>query len=141
MKFLRKNFEQISFILISFLMLDVTIVNISMALRSHTNIMTYPFLGVEILLSSLLLFGISFLISNLLYKKLISWAIIIYFLYTSFSYLLQVTRNVNDPSFKVEKIFQKSQYSLFLSENISKSFFTAIFFTSIICNFCHGYSV
>ena len=86
MKFLRKNFEQISFILISFLMLDVTIVNISMALSSHTNIMTYPFLGVEILLSSLLLFGISFLISNLLYKKLISWAIIIYFLYTSFSY-------------------------------------------------------
>ena len=43
MKFLRKNFEQISFILISFLMLDVTIVNISMALSSHTNIMTYPF--------------------------------------------------------------------------------------------------
>ncbi len=113
MKFLRKNFEQISFILISFLMLDVTIVNISMALRSHTNIMTYPFLGVEILLSSLLLFGISFLISNLLYKKLISWAIIIYFLYTSFSYLLQVTRNVNDPSFKVEKIFQNHFLQLY----------------------------
>ena len=113
MKFLRKNFEQISFILISFLMLDVTIVNISMALSSHTNIMTYPFLGVEILLSSLLLFGISFLISNLLYKKLISWAIIIYFLYTSFSYLLQVTRNVNDPSFKVEKIFQNHFLQLY----------------------------
>ena len=113
MKFLRKNFEQISFILISFLMLDVTIVNISMALSSHANIMTYPFLGVEILLSSLLLFGISFLISNLLYKKLISWAIIIYFLYTSFSYLLQVTRNVNDPSFKVEKIFQNHFLQLY----------------------------
>ena len=113
MKFLRKNFEQISFILISFLMLDVTIVNISMALSSHTNIMTYHFFGVEILLSRLLLFVIIFVISILLYKKLISWAIIIYFLYTSFSYLLQVTRNVNDPSFKVEKIFQNHFLQLY----------------------------
>lgn len=35
------------------------------------------------------------------------------FLYTSFSYLLQVTRNVNDPSFKVEKIFQNHFLQLY----------------------------
>ena len=113
MKFLRKNYEQISFILISFLMLDVSIVNLSMALNSHADLTTYPFLWIEILLSTFFLFGISFLISNLSYKKLTTWYVIIYGLYTIFSYLLEVTRNVNNPSFKFEKIFQNHFLQLY----------------------------
>ncbi|KAA9319940.1 LTA synthase family protein, partial [Streptococcus anginosus] len=113
MKFLRKNYEQISFILISFLMLDVSIVNLSMALNSHVDLTTYPFLWIEILLSTFFLFGISFLISNLSYKKLTTWYVIIYGLYTIFSYLLEVTRNVNNFSFKFEKIFQNHFLQLY----------------------------
>lgn len=105
MKFLLNYYKQFSYLLISFLLLDIVAVTTVLLLEEGENLRNYPALWLAFLMLLPLLFGLGKLLSQLFSKRFFIWSAIIYALYTGFSYLLTVTQHVNDFEFKAERVF------------------------------------
>ena len=105
MKFLLNHYKQFSYLLISFLLLDIVAVTTVLLLEEGEDLRSYPALWLAFLMLLPLLFGLGKLLSQLFSKRFFLWSAIIYALYTGFSYLLTVTQHVNDFEFKAERVF------------------------------------
>ena len=105
MKFLLNYYKQFSYLLISFLLLDIVAVTTVLLLEEGEDLRSYPALWLAFLMLLPLLFGLGKLLSQLFSKRFFIWSAIIYALYTGFSYLLTVTQHVNDFEFKAERVF------------------------------------
>ena len=105
MKFLLNHYKQFSYLLISFLLLDIVAVTTVLLLEEGEDLQSYPALWLAFLMLLPLLFGLGKLLSQLFSKRFFLWSAIIYALYTGFSYLLTVTQHVNDFEFKAERVF------------------------------------
>ena len=105
MKFLFNHYKQFSYLLISFLLLDIVAVTTVLLLEEGEDLRSYPALWLAFLMLLPLLFGLGKLLSQLFSKRFFLWSAIIYALYTGFSYLLTVTQHVNDFEFKAERVF------------------------------------
>ena len=105
MKFLLNHSKQFSYLLISFLLLDIVAVTTVLLLEEGEDLRSYPALWLAFLMLLPLLFGLGKLLSQLFSKRFFIWSAIIYALYTGFSYLLTVTQHVNDFEFKADRVF------------------------------------
>ncbi|MCF1283961.1 LTA synthase family protein [Streptococcus sinensis] len=104
MKLLINYYKQISYLLISFLFLDITAVITLFLLQVNKNIENYSSLGFVFLGLIVALFGLGQIVSQLLSRKLLIWSAIVYASYILFSYLLTVTQHINDFDFKTENL-------------------------------------
>lgn len=105
MKFLVNYYKQISYLLISFLVLDTIAVATLFLFQVNKGLDNYASLGLVFLVLIAVLFGVGQIVAQLLNRKLLVWSFLVYGIYTLFSYLLTVTQHVNDFDFKAENIF------------------------------------
>ena len=101
LKFLGDYYEQICFILISCLILDVTAVNINVSSDFRISTINSPFLIFVMIVSGIMCWLLGRYISKFLRKETIIAIIVVFFIYMLFSYLLEITRNLNDFSYKI----------------------------------------
>lgn len=101
LKFLGDYYEQICFILISCLILDVTAVNINVSSAFKISTINSPFLIFAMIISGIVCWLLGRYISKFLRKETIIAIIVVFFIYMLFSYLLEITRNLNDFSYKI----------------------------------------
>ena len=105
MKFLVNYYKQISYLLISFLVLDTIAVATLFLFQVNKGLDNYASLGLVFLVLIAVLFGVGQIVAQLLNRKLLVWSFLVYGIYALFSYLLTVTQHVNDFDFKAENIF------------------------------------
>lgn len=101
LKFLGDYYEQICFILISCLILDVTAVNINVSSAFRISTINSPFLIFEMIISGIACWLLGRYISKFLRKETFIAIVVVFFIYILFSYLLEITRNLNDFSYKI----------------------------------------
>lgn len=101
LKFLGDYYEQICFILISCLILDVTVVNINVSSAFRIFTINSPFLIFEMIISGIACWLLGRYISKFLRKETFIAIVVVFFIYILFSYLLEITRNLNDFSYKI----------------------------------------
>ncbi|WP_187759275.1 LTA synthase family protein [Streptococcus cristatus] len=101
MKFLGDYYEQICFILISCLILDVTAVNINVSSAFRIFTINSPFLIFAMIISGIACWLLGRYISKFLRKETFIAIVVVFFIYILFSYLLEITRNLNDFSYKI----------------------------------------
>lgn len=101
LKFWSQYYEQICFILISFFILDITFVNLNISLASRVSIIDSPYLLIAITISALICFFLGMYISKILRKETFIAIIVVFLIYLIFSYLVEITRNLNDFSYKI----------------------------------------
>lgn len=101
LKFLGDYYEQICFILISCLILDVTAVNINVSSAFRIFTINSPFLIFAMIISGIACWLLGRYISKFLRKETFIAIVVVFFIYILFSYLLEITRNLNDFSYKI----------------------------------------
>ena len=101
LKFLGDYYEQICFILISCLILDVTAVNINVSSAFKISTINSPFLIFAMIISGIACWLLGRYISKFLRKETFIAIVVVFFIYILFSYLLEITRNLNDFSYKI----------------------------------------
>lgn len=101
LKFLGDYYEQICFILISCLILDVTAVNINVSSAFRIFTINSPFLIFAMIISGIAAWLLGRYISKFLRKETFIAIVVVFFIYILFSYLLEITRNLNDFSYKI----------------------------------------
>ena len=101
LKFLGDYYEQICFILISCLILDVTAVNINVSSDFRISTINSPFLIFAMIVSGIMCWLLGRYISKFLRKETFIAIVVVFFIYMLFSYLLEITRNLNDFSYKI----------------------------------------
>ena len=101
LKFLGDYYEQICFILISCLILDVTAVNINVSSAFKISTINSPFLIFAMIISGIVCWLLGRYISKFLRKETFIAIVVVFFIYILFSYLLEITRNLNDFSYKI----------------------------------------
>lgn len=101
LKFLGDYYEQICFILISCLILDVTAVNINVSSAFRIFTINSPFLIFAMIISGIACWLLGRYISKFLRKETFIAIVVVFFIYILFSYLLETTRNLNDFSYKI----------------------------------------
>ena len=101
LKFLGDYYEQICFILISCLILDVTAVNINVSSAFRIFTINSPFLIFAMIISGIACWLLGRYISKFLRKETFIAIVVVFFIYMLFSYLLEITRNLNDFSYKI----------------------------------------
>ena len=101
LKFLGDYYEQICFILISCLILDVTAVNINVSTAFRIFTINSPFLIFAMFISGIACWLLGRYISKFLRKETFIAIVVVFFIYILFSYLLEITRNLNDFSYKI----------------------------------------
>ena len=104
LKFLGDYYEQICFILISCLILDVTAVNINVSSAFRIFTINSPFLIFAMIISGIACWLLGRYISKFLRKETFIAIVVVFFIYMLFSYLLEITRNLNDFSYKIWNI-------------------------------------
>lgn len=104
LKFLGDYYEQICFILISCLILDVTAVNINVSSDFRISTINSPFLIFAMIVSGIMCWLLGRYISKFLRKETFIAIVVVFFIYMLFSYLLEITRNLNDFSYKIWNI-------------------------------------
>ena len=101
LKFLGDYYEQICFILISCLILDVTAVNINVSTAFRIFTINSPFQIFAMIISGIACWLLGRYISKFLRKETFIAIVVVFFIYILFSYLLEITRNLNDFSYKI----------------------------------------